>query len=102
MRGEMISLASCALVLILAGGALAADDASVVIHYSFDDVGQTVADQSGNAHHGTVQGGVRADPAGVHNGAKRVARCPEAPSFAGNGGCSCAHHAPRAIGSRCE
>jgi hypothetical protein len=72
MRGELIYLASLVLMLALAGNAFAADP-SLIIHYSFDDVGKTVIDQSGNGHNGTVQGEVTADPAGRHNGAARFA-----------------------------
>ncbi len=73
MRGELICLVSSVLVLALASTALAVDDPSLVIHYSFDDVGTIVADQSGNGHNGTVQGSVAADPGGMHNGAAKFA-----------------------------
>ncbi|MBL7189046.1 MAG: hypothetical protein ISS70_22190 [Phycisphaerae bacterium] len=73
MRGEMICFVSFVLVLALAGTAFTADDASLVIHYSFDEIGKIVIDQSGKGHNGTVQGGVTADPAGMHGGAARFA-----------------------------
>ena len=72
MRGGIICVVSFFLVLALSANALAVDP-SLVVHYSFDDVGKTVIDRSGNGHDGTVQGEVTADPAGRHNGAARFA-----------------------------
>ena len=73
MRGELISLVSFVLVLALAGTAFTADDPSLVIHYSFDEISKIVIDQSGKGHDGTVQGGVTADPDGAHNGSAKFA-----------------------------
>ncbi|MHC4119479.1 MAG: LamG domain-containing protein [Planctomycetota bacterium] len=48
-------------------------DPSLVIYYSFDEVGDIVADQSGNGYDGVVNGDITADPGGVRNGAARFA-----------------------------
>jgi hypothetical protein len=71
MCGKLIYLFSFVLALVLAGNAFSADDPSLVIHYSFDNVSKIVIDQSGKGNDGTVQGGVTADPDGMHNGAAR-------------------------------
>ena len=54
----------------LAGKAV---DPSLVIYYSFDDVGEIVADQSGKGHDGVVVGEVTAEPEGMYNGAANFA-----------------------------
>jgi len=48
-------------------------DPSLVIYYSFDEVSDVVADQSGNGHDGAVTGDITADPDGVRNGAAKFA-----------------------------
>ncbi len=73
MCGKLIYLVSFVLVLALAGNAFTADDPSLVISYSFDDVLGVIADQSGKGHDGMVQGDVTADPDGKHNGAAKFA-----------------------------
>jgi hypothetical protein len=54
----------------LAGKAV---DPSLVIYYSFDDVGDIVADQSGKGHDGTVVGDVTAEVEGMYGGAANFA-----------------------------
>jgi hypothetical protein len=54
----------------LAGKAV---DPSLVIYYSFDEVGDIVADQSGKGHDGVVVGDVTAEPQGIFNGAANFA-----------------------------
>ena len=44
-------------------------DPDLVIYYSFDEVTDIVADQSGNGHNGVVNGDITPDPAGKRNGA---------------------------------
>jgi hypothetical protein len=46
-------------------------DPDLVIYYSFDEVTDIVADQSGNGHDGVVKGDVTADPDGKRNGAAK-------------------------------
>ena len=48
-------------------------DPSLVIYYSFDEVGDIVADQSGKGHDGVVVGDVTAEPEGMYNGAANFA-----------------------------
>ena len=48
-------------------------DPSLVIYYSFDDVGEIVADQSGKGHDGLVVGEVTAEANGKYNGAAKFA-----------------------------
>ncbi|MFH1884163.1 MAG: LamG domain-containing protein [Planctomycetota bacterium] len=48
-------------------------DPSLVIYYSFDEVGEIVADQSGKGHDGVVVGDVTAEPEGKYNGAANFA-----------------------------
>ncbi len=60
-------------VRYLAGYRAGAEDASLSIHYSFDEVGETVADLSGNGIDGTVVGDVVADAEGVLNGSAKFA-----------------------------
>ncbi len=73
MSKKLIYLVSFVLVLVPASNAFTADDPSLVIYYSFDDVGNIVTDQSGKGHDGTVQGDVTAEPDGKHNGAAKFA-----------------------------
>jgi hypothetical protein len=73
MRRRLIYLISFVLVLALAGNAFTADDPSLVIYYSFDDVRSIIADESGKGHDGTVQGNVTAEPDGKHAGAANFA-----------------------------
>ena len=73
MCGKLIYLVSFILVLALVGNAFTADDPSLVIYYSFDDVRDVIADQSGKGHDGTIQDGVTAEPDGKHNGAAKFA-----------------------------
>lgn len=70
---KAVRFVALVLSLVLAGSAFAADDPSLVIHYTFDSIGTAVADQSGKGHNGTVQGAVTADPGGKHNGAAKFA-----------------------------
>jgi hypothetical protein len=46
-------------------------DPSLVIYYSFDEVTDIVADQSGHGYDGVVNGDITADPGGVRNGAAK-------------------------------
>ena len=48
-------------------------DPDLVIYFSFDEVTDIVADQSGNGHDGVVKGDVTADPDGKRNGAAKFA-----------------------------
>ncbi|MBC8471442.1 MAG: LamG domain-containing protein, partial [Planctomycetes bacterium] len=48
-------------------------DPSLVIYYSFDEVGDIVADQSGKGHDGVVVGDVTANADGVNGGAANFA-----------------------------
>jgi len=48
-------------------------DSSLVIYYSFDEVGDIVADQSGKGHDGVVVGDVTAEANGMYNGAANFA-----------------------------
>jgi len=73
MCRRLIYLVSFVLVLALADNAFTADDPSLVIYYSFDDVRDVIADQSGKGHDGTVQGDVTAEPDGKHGGAAKFA-----------------------------
>ena len=54
-------------VMYLAGER--AVDPSLVIYYSFDEVGEAVADQSGKGHDGVVVGDVMAEANGMYGGA---------------------------------
>jgi hypothetical protein len=47
------------------------NDPSLVIYYSFDEVSDIVADQSGNGYDGVVNGDITAVPDGVRNGAAK-------------------------------
>jgi len=71
MCKKLVYLTSYVLVLSLVSGAFAAEDPSLIIYYSFDDVGDTVADQSGKGHDGVVVGDVTAEPDGKVNGAAK-------------------------------
>ena len=75
MCKNLICLVSFFLVLGLATSALAdlLGDSALVIYFSFDEVGDIVADQSGNGHDGVVNGDVTADPDGKRNGAAKFA-----------------------------
>jgi len=53
--------------------AVKAVDPSLVIYYSFDEVGEIVADQSGKGHDGVVVGDVTAEADGMYNGAANFA-----------------------------
>jgi hypothetical protein len=48
-------------------------DPSLVIYYSFDEVSDIVADQSGKGHDGVVVGDVTAEPEGMYGGAANFA-----------------------------
>jgi hypothetical protein len=48
-------------------------DPSLVIYYSFDEVGEIVADQSGKGHDGVVNGDITAEADGMYNGAANFA-----------------------------
>jgi len=48
-------------------------DPSLVIYYDFDEVGEIVADQSGNGHDGVVNGDVTAEAEGMYGGAANFA-----------------------------
>jgi len=73
MCKKLVYLASFVLVLSLASGVFAAEDPSLIIYYSFDDVGDIVADQSGKGHDGVVVDDVTAEPDGKVNGAAKFA-----------------------------
>ena len=69
------SVFSLLLVMGLADSAPAdlLGDPSLVIYYSFDEVSDIVADQSGNGYDGVVNGDITAVPDGVRNGAAKFA-----------------------------
>ncbi|MFZ2147612.1 MAG: LamG domain-containing protein, partial [Sedimentisphaerales bacterium] len=73
MCRKMIYLVSFVLLLALTSSAIAdlSEDPSLVIYYSFDNVTDIVADQSGNGHDGTVQGDITLDTEGKHGGAAK-------------------------------
>jgi hypothetical protein len=73
MCRKLICLLSFILLAALNTNALAGltDDPSLVIYFSFDDVGEIILDQSGNGHDGTVDGDITAEPAGKYNGAAK-------------------------------
>ncbi len=73
MSKKMIYLVCFVLLAALNSNALAGltDDPSLVIYYSFDDVGEIIVDQSGNGHDGTVDGDITAEPAGKYNRAAK-------------------------------
>ena len=73
MCRKMICLLSFVLLAVLNSNAPASfiDDSSLVIYFSFDDVGEIIVNQSGNGHDGTVDGDITAEPAGKHNGAAK-------------------------------
>jgi hypothetical protein len=73
MFGKLIYLFSFVSVMALAGNAFTAEDPSLVIYYSFDNVVKIVADQSGRSHDGVVTGNVTEEPAGKFNGAAKFA-----------------------------
>jgi hypothetical protein len=50
-----------------------AADPSLVIYYSFDEVGDIIADQSGKGHDGVVVGDVTAEANGMYGGAANLA-----------------------------
>ncbi len=71
MCKKLVYLISFVLVLFLASNAFAADDPSLIIYYSFDEVGDIVVDQSGKGHDGVVVGDITAEPGGKVNGAAK-------------------------------
>ncbi len=71
MCKKLVYLTSFVLVLSLASNAFTAEDPSLIIYYSFDEVGDIVADQSGKGHDGVVVGDVTAEPEGKVNGAAK-------------------------------
>ena len=75
MFRKLIYSVSFLLVFVMSTNALAdlLADPDLVIYYSFDEVSDIVADQSGNGHDGVVNGDVTADPAGKRNGAAKFA-----------------------------
>ncbi len=73
MCKKLVCLTSFVLVLSLANNAFTAKDPSLIIYYSFDDVGDIIADQSGKGHDGVVVGDVTAGPEGKVNGAAKFA-----------------------------
>ena len=73
MSKKLIYLYSFVFTLFLAGNTFSADDPSLVIYYSFDEVGDIVADQSGKGHDGVVVGDVTAEADGMYNGAVNFA-----------------------------
>jgi len=48
-------------------------DPSLVIYYSFDEISDIVADQSGNGYDGVINGEITEDPDGVRGGAAKFA-----------------------------
>jgi len=62
-----------ALVLVPTEPEPVVTDASLVIYYSFDEVGDIVADQSGKSHDGAVVGDVTAEADGKYGGAANFA-----------------------------
>ena len=75
MFRKLFYIVSFLLVFVLSTNAFAnlLADPGLVIYYSFDEVGDIVADQSGNGHDGVVNGDVTADPDGKRNGAAKFA-----------------------------
>jgi len=73
MYGKLIYLFSFIFVLFISSSVFSAEDPSLVIYYSFDDVFKIVADQSGNGNDGTIQGDVTAESNGKLNGAAKFA-----------------------------
>jgi hypothetical protein len=73
MSGKLFYLFSFVSALVLAGSAWAAEDPSLVIHYSFDNFVKVVADQSGKGNDGAVNGDVTEEPVGKFNGAAKFA-----------------------------
>ena len=71
MCKKLVYLICFVLVLGLASNAFTAEDPSLIIYYSFDDVGDIVLDQSGKGHDGVVVGDVTAEPEGKVNGAAK-------------------------------
>ncbi|MBL7143271.1 MAG: hypothetical protein ISS76_03465, partial [Phycisphaerae bacterium] len=73
MCRKMICLFSFVVLVVMNSNAPAGfiDDSSLVIYFSFDDVGEIIVNQSGNGHDGTVDGDITAEPAGKHNGAAK-------------------------------
>ncbi|MDI6448663.1 LamG-like jellyroll fold domain-containing protein [Anaerobaca lacustris] len=60
-------------MLYLAGFRAAAEDPSLSIYYSFDEVGEIVPDESGNGNDGTVVGDVTGAAEGAVNGGAKFA-----------------------------
>jgi hypothetical protein len=73
MCKKLVYLISFVLVLSLASNAFTAEDPSLIIYYSFDDVGDIITDQSGKGHDGVVVGDVTAETEGKVNGAANFA-----------------------------
>ena len=75
MFKKLICLVFFTFVLGLAANASAQllGDPDLVIYFSFDEVSDIVADQSGNGHDGVVNGDVTADPGGKRGGAAKFA-----------------------------
>ncbi|MHC4633356.1 MAG: LamG domain-containing protein [Planctomycetota bacterium] len=73
MSKKLVYLFSFVFAMSLANNVFAdlLKDPSLVIYYSFDDVGNIVADQSGKGHDGVVVGNITADPNGKYNGAAK-------------------------------
>ncbi|MHC4626194.1 MAG: LamG domain-containing protein, partial [Planctomycetota bacterium] len=74
MRRKTICSVFCFLLVIGMADSARSDllsDPSLVIYYSFDEVTDIVADQSGHGYDGVVNGDITADPGGVRNGAAK-------------------------------
>ena len=73
MCKKLIYFVSVVFLLFLASNAFSAEDPSLVIYYSFDEVSDIVADQSGKGHDGVVNGDVTAEANGMYGGAANFA-----------------------------
>ena len=73
MFRKILYIVSFLVMFVLSTNALAdlLGDPDLVIYYSFDEVTDIVADQSGNGHDGVVNGDITPDPEGKRNGAAR-------------------------------
>ncbi len=73
MSKKLTCLISLILILTLTTNVFAdlISDPSIVVYYSFDEVGDIIFDQSGNGHDGVVKGDITADSDGKRNGAAR-------------------------------
>ena len=67
MKSRMF-FAAVAVLLVVAAGASAVPVNTLTLYYSFDNVGGTVADESGNGYDGTIYGDVTPYANGISGG----------------------------------